>query len=620
MSEPRRPNIVVGIDIGQTCSGVAYSIGPDWGKPHTLNRWPSRDGIVKAEKVATRVGYDKHTGQLKNWGFLSTFDDPTVDVREQFKLVLDSDYEDDRGYTCGQARQWYFDYLRCLLAEIERFFDSHVPRWREMCVEYSFSTPTTWNNPAMIASIQMLVESAGFSSPPLKSVKMGLTEAEAAAIEASTTQYRAGETFVIVDAGGGTTDVNILKVQSTDQKIELVPLDHVEGISIGSTLIDFVMAQHVMKRLQPIREHLHSELCVVAEAMLADRFQILKHSFPDPIVDEFTLDVKGLGTTLTFPNAGIRDGKMIISRATLKAIFDEQLQGIFNLMDGRFQQLQRDHPMERVSYIILSGGLGSSPYLYDEMRRRYELNVGATSQNTASVRIMRVPEPQLAVVSGLVRERTQRWGTRAVLGQEVFETRRCRNSYGTIVREKYDERKHAGLPFVSDPHDGALWVEHVVDWFIKRGQVIQASTGVRRPYGATLTEVEVSRSRRAQIVMSTNSVDQLPIMSTDAGCKHVATVDYRLTANDMTLMRTRHGWKRKKTSYWKANFYFVVMLGPADLRFQIVGENGVLSSSHEALQVEFADTTDPMPATLSPRGFAARNAVIGQAPMNGRYA
>ena len=144
------------------------------------------------------MGYDKEGG-LKNWGFESTFEDDNIVLREQFKLTLDAEYEDDRGFSCHDARKWYFDYLRSLHAEIESFFDTAIPRWRTMNVEYSFSTPTTWKNPAMIASIQKLMESAGFANTNQQSVRMALTEAEAAAIEASTTQYRTGDIFLICD-------------------------------------------------------------------------------------------------------------------------------------------------------------------------------------------------------------------------------------------------------------------------------------------------------------------------------------------------------------------------------------------------------------------------------------
>lgn len=177
---------------------MAYSIGPDWSEPKTITRWPGPHGEVRADKVATRVGYDRG-GQLRNWGFESVLGDENVQVRELFKLTLDADYEDDRGFSCLEARQWYLDYLRCLNTAIDRFFDASIPRWREGVVEYSFSTPTTWRSPAMVAKIEELIIRAGFDSSPRKQARMALTEAEAAAIEASKTQYRVGEVFLICD-------------------------------------------------------------------------------------------------------------------------------------------------------------------------------------------------------------------------------------------------------------------------------------------------------------------------------------------------------------------------------------------------------------------------------------
>lgn len=145
------------------------------------------------------MGYHKTRHNLVNWGFESDYRDDNVVVHEQFKLVLDAEYEDDRGISCSQARRWYHDYLRQLYREIEIFFDSSIPGWRNLRVEYHFSTPTTWNNPAMIASIEHLIKSAGFASTRMQTVHMALTEAEAAAIEASTTRYSTGDVFLICD-------------------------------------------------------------------------------------------------------------------------------------------------------------------------------------------------------------------------------------------------------------------------------------------------------------------------------------------------------------------------------------------------------------------------------------
>ncbi|KAK5170090.1 uncharacterized protein LTR77_004674 [Saxophila tyrrhenica] len=586
MATGRRPDIVVGIDIGQTCSGVAYSIGPDWSDPRTLNRWPGAHGTVREDKVATRVGYSKASGDLATWGFLSVFDDEATVVHDFFKLTLDADYEDDRGFSCQDARKWYCDYLRCLHREIEAFFDAAVPNWRALHVEYSFSTPTTWRNPAMIDSMQRLMESAGFACRG-QSVRMALTEAEAAAIEASTTKYNMGDIFLICDAGGGTTDVNLLRVKSTDRKIELEPLDQVEGVAVGSTLIDFMMAQHIVQRLESISEHLDGDPYVLAEAMVNGRFQTIKQSFPMPLVDQFWLPVEGLAGAQSFPELGIKGSKMVIDRSVLTEIFDIQIERIFALMDGRLLTLQEEFPAEKVSYIILSGGLGSSPYLFEQIQRRYEMNVGFRSSNTASIRTMKVLQPQLAVVRGLVKERTQQLGVDSSRGQEVFTTRRCRNSYGVLVRHPYNEAEHKGLPTVTNANNKRPYVVDIVEWFIKQGQEVSVSEGVHRQYTSTLADGEQLQPRQARIVMSTLPPNRLPRRLPDGGCQEVAKVNFTLTQNEMRL-KNRQVWKLKK-KYWLAEFIFAVKLGPADLRFEILGKDGVLTTGQNSLQAEFMD-------------------------------
>lgn len=172
---------------------------------------------------------------------------------------------------------------------------------------------------------------------------------------------------------------------------------------IGSTLIDNLMAQHVMERLTLIEDEIEESIEELTEAMLTGRFQTIKHSFPDPVVPEFKLDVPIPGRQ-TFERAGIYDSAMVINREDLKIIFDEQVQRIFQLVDQRLNDLQRSHPQESVSYIVLSGGFGSSPYLLGELKQRYESNYGFSSQNISNVHIMRIQDPQLSVTRGLVRE------------------------------------------------------------------------------------------------------------------------------------------------------------------------------------------------------------------------
>ena len=112
--------------------------------------------------------------------------------------------------------------------------------------------------------------------------------------------------------------------------------------------------------------------------------------------------------------------------------------------------------------------------------------------------------------------------------------------------------------------------------------------------------------------MSSLPVRQLPQNLSEKGWKDVATVTYKLTENDMTL-KNGQPWKIKK-KYWRAEFYFVVKLGPADLKFQIVGKNGLLSSDHDSLQVDFLDPSDyapSMPAKAAPEAVQSNGSPNG---------
>lgn len=153
------------------------------------------------------------------------------------------------------------------------------------------------------------------------------------------------------------------------------------------------MTQHIVERLQLIWNHLSGDPLYLAEEMLMGKFQTIKHSFPRPNVDQFWLDVKGLAGSQTFPQAGITDSKMAIHRETLREMFDQQIFQIFELIDDRLRCLQDEFPQKQVAYIILSGGFGSSDYLHEQLKRRYEMNEGFSSANTSSIRIMKALEP-----------------------------------------------------------------------------------------------------------------------------------------------------------------------------------------------------------------------------------
>jgi hypothetical protein len=81
--------------------------------------------------------------------------------------------------------------------------------------------------------------------------------------------------------------------------------------------------------------------------------------------------------------------------------------------------------------------------------------------------ILTAPEPQLAVVHGIVMDRIQELKTLTT----VYRHRCCANSYGIVVRRPYDPAHHQGEDVVIDPRDKKKWAERQIHWFIRQVRV-----------------------------------------------------------------------------------------------------------------------------------------------------
>jgi hypothetical protein len=522
------------------CTGVAYSMGPEWAAPTTIQHWPGKLGHENRNKVDTAVAYDPRTGHPVTWGFLVDNDTRDIEVQELFKLYLDPTHRDEfrEQPTLQQARTWFRDYLHYLYQAIQQHFDESLPRWNSKNIEFLFSVPTTWKNPAMIAETEKLIKQAGFGERPNQLVKISLTEAEAAAVFASKQSYQSGDVFLVCDGGGGTTDVNILKVRSsTFGQTELEPMSWVEGQAIGSTLIDFKVQKLIMTRLEKIRDHLPREPRVLAEKMIGDRFETFKCSFGHETmnISELLLPIPGMNGGLDFPYASVRDSKMIITKDELQRIFDEQIEKILKLIDDQMLRLQASHPREQISYLVMSGGFGSSPYLKQRLRKRYELGAGGNLPNSQGIKILSAREPQLVVVHGIVIDRCQE----LKLGLGIYKERCCRASYGIVVRQPYDALEHQGEDVVIDPRDKKKWAERQIHWFIRQGQNVSVMEGIKHQYRL---KIDLGKERvpwKTQIVMSSLPATQLPQSMKRDGVKPVCIVESVLSNEDMKL-KNRH--------------------------------------------------------------------------------
>ncbi|KAF9634279.1 hypothetical protein BFW01_g5174 [Lasiodiplodia theobromae] len=590
-----KPDAVVAIDFGMTFT--------EWTKPITIQQWPGKLSAELTNKVQTAIAFDRRTGASLGWGFqceeIRNNGKHTRDVQieEYFKLHIDPDYQDghESAPSSHDAQTWFWHYMRRMYIFIQDYFDGRVARWKQCKVEFVFSVPTTWKNPAMIAHVKRILKEAGFSESHNQRVNISLTEAEAAAVYAASQHYKRDDVILVCDAGGGTTDVNVLKITSDAPRTELTPLSYVEGMAVGSALIDWKMSIIIQQRLELVKHHLQGKPQEIAEQMIRGRFESFKCDFGSEAseMDEIPLPIPGMEPGHDFPGSRIRNSRMIILKEELQHLFDEQIEKILRIIDRQLEKLQHTHSQE-VSYIIVSGGLGSSPYLRRRLRDRYQLEAEHLFDNVDDLQILLAPEPQLAVCHGLVMNRVQEITSEI----PMYTSRRCRASYGILCREKYDPRRHAGEDVSVDEYDKKKWVDGQIHWVVKKGDPIDVSRGIRHPYRLKRPAGTELKPWRTQIVMSLLPPANLPrsfkqdqqqqrskrdsrrASLSSNGVTKLCTIESTLMHADMVLHNTARWYHRlfclggADREYWLAEFQMYILIEPADLKFELVSRNG----------------------------------------------
>ncbi|QSS60708.1 hypothetical protein I7I51_05509 [Histoplasma capsulatum] len=346
--------------------------------PISVNRWPGTTEI--ANKVPTKLWYQAGCRKPISWGFDEPDElHPGMDVVDCFKLYLDPDFN---------------------------FANNAEMFWTHEDVQTCF--PTTWQNPKVVDAFCGIVRSSGFGDCEAHSVEIKLNEAAAAAAYSAKTfrhqravQYRegsrelpprkekpleAGSVILICDAGGGTTDVAVLKVSSIEKYtvrgqredvLQLEQLDYVSGKPFGSVQIDQAFQREVESRLETIRYESDGRSWSpksAARKLTKGDFQVFKLNYGCRVMTALrrhALRIPGLPISYNSPEAGIEDGRIVLEEDDLQRLFDDQIRQIFGLIDEQLRRVGDITPPVKVTHMILSGGLGSSRYVQDWFITKY---------------------------------------------------------------------------------------------------------------------------------------------------------------------------------------------------------------------------------------------------------
>jgi hypothetical protein len=125
-----------------------------------------------------------------------------------------------------------------------------------------------------------------------------------------------------------------------------------------------------------------------------------------------------------------------------------------------------------------------------------------------------------------------------------------------------------------------------------QGETI-SKDGISVPYKLKIPIGKENDTWQAQIVTSGMKASRLPQSMSKGGVEEVCRIESRFDARSMTLKN--HHWYNLKHQYSLADFDVKVIVGPADLKFQLVTKNGeALSDDHDEIEVMWEP---PKPAT-----------------------
>ncbi|KAF3360981.1 hypothetical protein VDGD_07654 [Verticillium dahliae] len=393
--------IIVGIDFGTTCSGVAWAETQRPDRRTTITSWPISKTIREGEssdKVPTKLRYSNGDVQ---WGFSIPVTAPQKEIVEWFKLDLDPTLQGMGNTVAQEARAG-----RSVNQLVTDFISSLGEHLRYM--------------------LRMKLGEHIVSTIPLE-IHL-VSEPEVAAIYAlhglDPHGLKMDDTIVVVDAGGGTVDLISYTITRLKPILEVEEAAPGSGALCGSTFLNKRFKEFLTARLgneEGFDDEVVADAIDVFEKKIKRQFTM--QASPD---DRFMVPVGGLANN---KELGISRGRLSLKVADLQTIFEPIILECIKLVSA--QIAASDVP---ISAILLVGGFGASNYLKERIRNAID----------RKIRILQPPNAWQAVVQGAVMKGLAQ-ASPSHLTQVRIQNRRARKHYGTRCNRDYDETLHGHL-------------------------------------------------------------------------------------------------------------------------------------------------------------------------------
>ncbi|KAI0148626.1 hypothetical protein GGR57DRAFT_505093 [Xylariaceae sp. FL1272] len=493
--------LVIGVDFGTTFTGVvwAHTSSPEL---HEIENWPPGSDNIAGIKVPTKFMH------LANGDFSCGYaaEEGSGQVHSLFKLALEPQRCDDAVKALGATL--------------------HYPNLDQMITDY-----LTGVFRHVMQTVRLAIgpepEAAALST--LQQLK-DLNNREALDI---------GDTFVVVDAGGGTVDLVTYTILALSPTLKLKEAAEGTGSVCGAALVDLRFAQFLKSKLgreagwdnETLREAMRAFETRVKRAFTAD------HVATNTV---YRIPLPGLGLN---KDIGVtRVGQFSLRAADVYMFFEPSILEIIRLVKEQVAM-----SAIRVHSILLVGGYGQSNCLRERPSLVFEK--GANVQ--VPISILQPPKAWISIARGaamkaltIVKPETRDLPVPGV------KSRAARKHYGVELGLEFISSIHAGISdrIYWDSYSG-IWRVQAMDWLLTRGQQVSESVPFREQF-CHKWPVNTQRSRKFTLDVYCDKTSAI------APIERTPNVEYlcRLTADLSAIPDDRLEQKRGADG----NMYYVV--------------------------------------------------------------
>ncbi|KAI1636075.1 hypothetical protein F4809DRAFT_663283 [Biscogniauxia mediterranea] len=504
---PGDRRLVVGIDFGTTYSGVAWAETGRSDRNVAITQWPRG---LSSPKVPTTLRYLNDTDF--EWGSQIPPEADPSSIVSAFKLALEPDglrrapEAFKKSLKIEKVDQKVTDYLSGLMEHFMRVLQKQVGQQiiNGTAIQFVLTVPAIWSDRAKQRTAQAFQR---IKNLPNNFTISLVTEPEAAATaalkELDRHGMKVGDSFVIVDCGGGTVDLITYTVTSLFPVLQVDEATEGTGGFCGSNQINDRFRQFLTARLGK-EEGWDEE--VLRDA--TERFDMnIKRRFNlSSVTQNETFSIQVAGIALNQKIGVNRNGRFTLRAADVHMFFEPDILRIIQLVK---EQIALSNVSIRS--ILLVGGFGSSTYL----RERLELAINEGREANQAIEILQPPDAWLAVVKGAVMR-----GVSQVQPENydvpIIRARTARKHYGYVFGIPFDEKIHASMKQLKywDNMDG-LWRVQAMQWHIKRGEHVPEDKPFTQHYSIARPVLAGPPKSTSLVVYADDKSPEAPIALTD---------------------------------------------------------------------------------------------------------